>query len=1067
MKKNMLWCLLWLSWAANAQNETPMVHRPALSPDGTLIAFSYQGDLWTVPATGGEATRRTIHEGYEAYPVFSPDGQSLAFSSTRNGNADVFTISLTGGNPQRLTWHSANDYVTDWTADGRLLFQTRRAFASVEREWEIYQVAAQGETPTRLLDALGFSAVASPDGRFIALEMGTCRIEREAYRGAANRSIWLFDTQKKTYLPITTSEGQEFRPQWVGNRTLAYLGADSGKYNLYLQPLTDEGALNGTAQQLTKFTDDGIRWFSASNKNGQIVFERQDKIFTLPPTGGTPTHVKFRAVTDYRFDPVEYKTFSNAISYYSLSPNGKHTAFSVHGELFVKLNEKEKNRSVRLTKSPYFDREVEWFNDSLLVFTSDRAGQFDLYLLRSADPKESSIFKSLKHEVVRLTNTPDDESAPVVSPDGKKLAYRRGNGTLLVATLEKDKLVRTVTLQEGWATPSDVAWSPDGQWLAYALSDLYFNEEIYIQAADGSRAPANVSMHPRTDSSPVWSADGSKLGFLSNRNNGDDDVWFVWLRKADWERTKQEWDERSETTDTKKEKDGKKAPVNVVIDFENIHERLVQVTSLPANESDLAISADGEYFFFVNNRNSRLSYGAQMDLHKIKWDGSELKALTSNGTAPYRVQPNAQANALYYLASGGRLNKVSTEGKIEALPFSAKMEIDHIQELDQIFEHAWRTIRDGFYDPNFHGQDWEKLKAKYKPWAMKAGTKTDFRTLFNEMLGQINASHMGLYGSDREETQNERTGLLGLEVKNVRGGVEITRIVPNTPITREESSLQVGEVITAIDGTPLAANENFFARLTNLANEPLLVSVRAGNAEREVIVRPTTSLNRALYDEWVAERKRLTEAYSGGKLGYIHIQGMNWPSFERFERELTASGLGKEGIVIDVRYNGGGWTTDYLMTVLNVKQHAYTIPRNAAKNLEKEHQNFTGYYPFGERLPLSAWTKPSVALCNASSYSNAEIFSHAYKYMKIGTLVGVPTFGAVISTGAQTLIDGSYIRRPGRGWYAIETGENMDFTPAVPNITVENAPNYNALREDAQLKKAVEVLLEQLAAEKK
>ena len=240
------------------------------------------------------------------------------------------------------------------------------------------------------------------------------------------------------------------------------------------------------------------------------------------------------------------------------------------------------------------------------------------------------------------------------------------------------------------------------------------------------------------------------------------------------------------------------------------------------------------------------------------------------------------------------------------------------------------------------------------------------------------------------------------------------------------------------------------------------LNVIANGVQKEVIIRPTNSLRTQLYDAWVAERKALTEKYSNGKLGYLHIRGMNWPSFERFERELAASGYGKEGIVIDVRFNGGGWTTDMLMAVLNVRQHAYTVPRGAAKNLEKENQKFRETYPYGERLPLSSWTKPSIALCNQNSYSNAEIFSHAFKTLDIGTLVGTPTFGAVISTGGQGLQNG-FIRMPFRAWFVKASGKNMENdAPAVPDYLIKNAPGWKERGEDDQLKKAVEVLLQDI-----
>lgn len=231
------------------------------------------------------------------------------------------------------------------------------------------------------------------------------------------------------------------------------------------------------------------------------------------------------------------------------------------------------------------------------------------------------------------------------------------------------------------------------------------------------------------------------------------------------------------------------------------------------------------------------------------------------------------------------------------------------------------------------------------------------------------------------------------------------------------------------------------------------------NTTRELVIRPARSLRIAIYENWVDQRKALTDRYSGGKLGYIHIQGMNWPSFERFERELMASGYGKDGIVIDVRFNGGGWTTDMLMTVLNVRQHAYTIPRGAAENLERENKKFVNNYPYGERLPFPALTMPSIALCNQNSYSNAEIFSHAFKTLGLGKLVGTPTFGAVISTGSYSLQDGSRVRMPYRGWYVKATGENMEHGPALPDIILDNAPDDKANDEDPQLKRAVEELL--------
>ena len=291
----------------------------------------------------------------------------------------------------------------------------------------------------------------------------------------------------------------------------------------------------------------------------------------------------------------------------------------------------------------------------------------------------------------------------------------------------------------------------------------------------------------------------------------------------------------------------------------------------------------------------------------------------------------------------------------------------------------------------------------------------------------------------------------------------LVRDIVHSPADKVESKLNVGDQILAINGEAVNQDRNVYKALEGTANTQVLLDVLSSDGNsREVIITPQSTLSTVLYDAWVAERRALTDKYSDGKLGYIHIRGMNWPSFENFERELMASGYGKEGVVIDVRYNGGGWTTDMMMAVLNVRQHSYTVPRGAAADLDKENKKFREHYPYGERLPLSSWTKPSIALCNQNSYSNAEIFSHAFKTLGHGKLVGVPTFGAVISTGGQGLIDGSYVRMPFRAWYVKATGENMEHGPAVPDVIIYNQPDSKVKGNDEQLAKAVDLLLQEV-----
>ena len=1047
-----------------SKGDSPFVRYPDINKDGSKIVFSYQGDLWTAASIGGKAERITIHEAYDGWPQWSNDDETIAFSSNRFGNNDIFTIPSSGGMPNRITYHSTNDILNDFTADNNLLFTTARTFRQVEWGHEFGTVSADGGTPELLLDAIGEMPSQSPDGRFIAFSKGWGRVVREAYRGSANNEIWVYNTQSKTYSKLTTFDGHDNFPRWLDSRTILYLSAENGKYNIHKIKIDDNAKIVSPSEQLTNYTDDGIRYFNISGDGSAAVFERQTDMYILNLADGKLNKVNIDISSDYRFDPVEHKTYTDDMTGYEVSPNGNYTAFVVRGEIFISENDTEKSKTVNLTNHPYRDQHPTWLNDSTLIFVSDRDGQFDLYLLKSSDKKETNLFKTLKHEIVRITNTPDDESWPVISPDYKNIAYEVGRGKLIVGDIDKNgKITNTNALLDGWAIPGNVSWSPDSKWLAYSLDDLYFNQEIFIHPVDNHIKPVNVSMHPRGDGNPVWSKDGKKLGFVSQRNNRNSDVWFVWLNNEDWERTKDDWDEyekpKSDKKDDKDKKEDNKEIKPIKIDVDKIYNRLVQVTSLDGEEGNIQFSEDGETVYFTSKSPTKKG----KDLFSIKWDGKDIKELTSDGADPGDIKLSTDGKYLYF-AQKGKLNRYDLgKDKKESLSFSAKMKIDFLAEKEQKFEEGWRALRDGFYDPNYHGQNWTELKAKYKPWCLSASTTQDFEETYNLMLGELNASHMGMRGAKpREETQKEQTGLLGVRVEQENNGVKVVHVIDNTPASKINSKLNIGDIITSVDGKKITNGTNFYSLFTNTSDEKVLLEVIRNGKTEEVVIRPTESLRDELYDEWVENNRKLVDKYSNGRLGYLHIQSMGMPSFERFEREFTAQAYGKEAIVIDVRYNGGGWTTDYLMTVLNYKQHAYTIPRGAAKNLLTEKEKFREYYPLGERLPFSAWTKPSITLCNQNSYSNAEIFSHAFKNLGIGKLVGVPTFGAVISTGSQGLIDGSIVRMPSRGWFVKADNTNMDFVPAVPDIIVENPVNEKTGNNDAQLKRAVEELLKEI-----
>ncbi|MCB0632147.1 MAG: PD40 domain-containing protein, partial [Lewinella sp.] len=826
MKKALLHLTsLFLTVCLSAQSDTPLLRFPALSPDGSQLTFSYQGDIWTVARSGGPARRLTIHESYESHSRWSPDGQQIVFQSNRYGNDDVFLMGADGSRPQRLTFYSGGDSSPTWLGQDRLLFNSRRFFAAVERIGEIYSIPAGGGTPQRVLDALGDNPAASPDGRYIAFERGSCRVVREAYRGPANRDIWVYDTQSGNYTQISTDEGQDIYADWGPDNRLYFLSARNGRYNLYRTQLDTP-----SPEALTSFEDEGIRYFDVSADGRHIVIERGTSIYYLPASGGSPTPINIQLTGDWHFDPEENKTFSDDADEFALSPNGKYIAFSLRGELFVYPENKDLKRANRITATATREQDVAWVNDSTLIFISDRNGNRDLFLARAAAKDTADVYRAFRFTLRELTQSAEEEGHFVLSPDRKKVAFVRGRGQLLVADINPASgLSNQRTLLDGWDTPGGLSWSPDSKWLAYSMDDLNFNSEIYIHPVDQSRDPVNVSLHPRRDFSPVWSEDGSKLAFLSDRNNGNSDVWFVWLKASDWEKTQRDWEEDEltiEDTSDKKTNEDQAAPKSIRIDFEDIHERLVQVSALPGNEHNLVLSPDGETFYYSTNGSGRQGQSGDQAFMSVKWDGTDSKTIYEDRSLSSLAWDKKGKN-LYFLERG-RINKLTPENKkTESLAFQARMKIDHVAERKEVFEDAWRALRDGFYDPNFHGQDWNALRTKYEPRALAASTAQDFRDMFNEMLGQLNASHMGLYGSNPEETQKEVSGLLGVETVPVENGVEIRMVIPDSPADRASSRLQVGEIITAVNDVPVRNGENYYALLNGTANERTLLNVRS------------------------------------------------------------------------------------------------------------------------------------------------------------------------------------------------------------------------------------------------
>jgi len=1060
----MMGWLLFIPLSALAQTPIKFARYPAPSPDGARIVFSYQGDLWLAPATGGTAQRLTVHEGYEFAPIWSPDGKKIAFTSDRYGNDDVFVLHLDTGRVQRLTWFSGRDRTLGWTPDSQaVIFESQRDWEPYGVRFVPYVARLEGGTPYRLHDVEGTPAALSPDGKQVAFVRRDSAWWRKGYRGSATGDLWLHHLETNRFVRLTETDTPDTFPMWSADgRTLYFVSERDGTYNLYAMDIATR-----RTRQLTHFKGDGVRFPQISANGKLITFEQGMDIWRLDLPNGKPEPIALAIpANDERGVQEVVRTFSGNISEYAISPNGKEVAFVVRGEVFItRFPDGGITRNLSETIEP--ESGLSWLPDSKsLVFASEASrfplskgepagGGSDLYLITSDDPDEPRLRRARKLKIEQLTQTPESESSPRISPDGKKVAFRRGAGDLVVMELETKKervLVRHWNLGE-------FVWSPDSRWLAYEQEDENYNADIWIISAEGGE-PVNITRHPRNDSSPSWSADGRALVFLSERDTDSPNIYFVFLRKEDDEKTRADREDEEDARHDPPKKEEKAEPnggrgaaepkpKEVHIDFEDIHLRIRPVTRYADGVQEAVISPDAERIAY------RTAYQGQSDLYTIKWDGTDEKRLTTGGVAPTQITWSSDGKTIYFL-SRGRLQRIAaTGGSPQATSTEVKIRLQTDAERAYLLDAVWRTLNETFYDPNFHGVDWNAMRTKYRPFLPYARSDRDFTALVYMMLGELRSSHVS-FSLPREEAEGGRpTGMLGVVWSNRRDGdgLLIERVIPGTPAARKDVNLQPGEQVLAIDGQRLTPTTNVWQLLEGKVGERVELLIRQPDGkERVVFLRPLSisDYNTARYRDWVQRNRRYVEEKSGGKLGYVHIQAMGEQSLREFIRDLYAAAYGKQGLVIDVRFNGGGRTADYLLAILHVPRHAYTVGRDGKPG-----------YPH-DRLPLPEWTKPIAVLCNEASFSNAEIFAHAIKTLKRGPLVGMPTAGGVISTGQRTLMDGSRVSTPGRGWYTLDKGINLEGNGAQPDFQVEDMPSDLAEGRDRQLDKAIEALLQRL-----
>jgi tricorn protease len=1046
MKRIFIIIILMLSTASIMAQEAskPYLRYPCLSPDGKTICFSCKGDLWLVPVAGGDAKRLTVHPAEDIMPQFSPDGSRILFSSDRYDNYDLYIMPVSGGEPERLTYYTGRDIGTGWTPDGdTVIFYSFR-----DRNYDIFKVSLQGETPVALTGGIWireFFGKITPDGKKLVFNNGSSRTRwwKNSLFGGANTDIWILDLSAPDFKldRITDDDRHEIWPIYdQGSETIFFVTNRDSLPNIWKKDLK-----SGAESKLTDFSDDGVQWLNSNPQMDKLVFEQAFSIWYFDPSSGDPRKVNINLATDTKTNPIKEFTYKGNISQYDISPDGKLAALIIRGELFV-IPTEEPKFARRLTFTPQREQHPCFGADSKTIYySSDRNGNYDIFAYNLADKSDTQI-----------TSSPENETKPLCSPDSGKLVYYRGLGKTMLYDLKSGKEIDSVMgLFVDLAVEPDIEYdfSPDSRYLTMTMAMETYETNIWI--TDFNSDPINVSQLADYNIRPRFSKDGKLLYFSSYMPE------YLATYKVELTPKAVEFDEdrldsllmdKPDKKEDKKDKDKDKEEKKVSetkIDLRDIHKRVSKAIDLTASQSSPVLTPDGEKYLFIADILGK----PEIWSINAEDDDPDLTQLTHSGKAKSYLTVSSDSKQAYFL-EGGNLKQLDISAKkAENLNFTAEMDVVIEKENRQKYEEAWAMLNQYFYDPAYHGTDWRAVREKYEPLIGELETEEEFRNVIFEMMGELKASHLYIYSKQSGPKKEVSTPYYGFhldynELDN-NGLYRVGLVLPNSPAALSEPAVKTGDYILAINGQFLRRETNIYPLLNGLIGKKTILTMAESPEgkpyEVELKGADFTPVYDLDYDYWVETRRRMVDSLSGGMLAYLHIRAMNQPALEKFKLELVNLSEDKEGVVIDVRHNGGGNIAVHLLGILIKEPYIY--------------RNFVGYPITSEnKMRSKALEKPSILLIDNGSGSNSEIFAEGFRKLGLGKIVGTRTSGGVIGTASFTLLDGTRIRRPSWGCYTTDM-ENLELVPRYPDITVEINLEDEINGRDPQLERAVAELL--------
>ncbi|WP_294083266.1 S41 family peptidase [Proteiniphilum sp. UBA5384] len=1067
---------LWTVSGLSAQEIPLWLRNSAISPDGKVVAFTYKGNIFTVPVAGGRATQVTSHASYDTRPVWSPKGDQLAFASNRESNFDVYVVTLETGHIKRVTSHSANEYPEGFLNDSTLLFSAYIQPAQESQQFpislftQIYAVTLKGDRP-RMISPTHMEEIA----RYGHLWLYTDRkgyedMWRKHHTSSITRDVWLFDSERKTHRKLTGFKGENRNGVWSSDgKSFYYLSEQDGTFNIY-----SAGIDGGDPVQLTHFKDHPIRFLSADN-NDNLCFSFDGELYYMKD-GEVPRKINVQIVSD-NFEREEMpQTLTSGARSIAVSPNGKEIAFIARGDVFV--TSIEFNTTKRITDTAEQERDVDFSPDGRsLIYSSERNNTWNIYRTELVRKEDKYFCYARELKETKLTHTDAPSFQPQFSPDGKEIAYLEGRSAIYVLNLKSKKSRKVMDARYNYSYSDGdqwFQWSPDSKWILSDYIDTggWNNKDVALINADGSGEVTNLTQSGYNDVRAKWMLGGKAILFFSDRagyrSHGSwgahRDAYLMFLTPDAYDEFRMDKEERALKQEMEKEakdngkksgskgkkedkkskdesnvgKDSIKTVEPLTFDLDNRRHRIIRLTRHSSSLSDA----------YLNKEGSKLYYLASFEKGVDLWEQNFLENTTkllAKDVGSGLLLPDKEEKKLY-LVSQGKIKKIE-EGKVTDVSFSAPFNYRGAAERSYIFDHAWKQVKDKFYDKELHGVDWKMYGDSYRRFLPHIDNNFDFAEMLSEMLGELNASHTGArYSAPRSSWQTATLGVFWDDTHQ-GDGQKIKEIMKGSPLIKADSKLKPGVIVEKIDGEKIEAGKTWWHLLNGKAGKHVIITayVPGEGARFEEIVKPITSAeeNELLYNRWVEQREELTEKYSGGRIGYVHIRGMNSSSFRDVYQNLLGKYRNKEAVVVDTRFNGGGWLHDDLATLLSGKEYQRFMPRG----------EYIGSDPFNK------WNKPSIVLMGESNYSNAHGFPWVYKELGIGKLVGAPVPGTMTAVWWETQIDPSLVFGIPQVTVVDMRGSVMENNQLEPDIEIYNTAESLLSEDDLQLKRAVEELL--------